>query len=274
MKASINEKERRTKWEDGTGRGHGHSFSAIPDLSQILEVSSDSDDDFSDFGGKVKTELRLNYKQKNKSNELMLERISESGANLRKRIRQEEILRSGFTRHTNKRMKFSSRDLTKTRNTLDLKTPSAEKVPLQRSCTYKKANFVVLEVSSDTDNASSDVDVNHNDPKDINDDRKLNNQQLVNNQPTEGIQNERICAGGSTERDGHDSGAKYPSDAVLPKSSGTPDFLWQVNKEEFLSMFGLCTHSQADELRARTATAALTGPSSTRLRRCRKNKVK
>merc|ERR1719477_292280 len=128
----------------------------------------------------METKLSLNYKLKNKLNESMLERISESGANLRKRSRLEEILRSGSTKHSSKRMKMSSRDPTKKCKTLNLMTSSAGKFSHQRSCgRMKKENFVVLVVSSDTDNASEDVDENQNDHKDARDDGKTESQQLV-----------------------------------------------------------------------------------------------
>ena len=277
VKACINEEKSRTKWEEGASLGQGHSFSGITDFSQVLEVSSESDDDFSDFDGKMETKSSLNYKLKNKSDEyeLMLERISESGANLRKRSRMEEILRSGSTKHSSKRMKMSSRDPTKKCKTLNLMTPSAGKFSHQRSCGHmKKENFVVLEVSSDTDNASEAVDENQNDHKDARDDGKTESQQLVRFQSMEGKENERVCAGGSTESVAHDSGAEYPSSVVLSKLSGPADFLWQVNKEEFLAMFGLCSHAKAAQIRASIATAVPAGPSRTRVRRCRKVKVK
>merc|ERR1719450_173179 len=64
------------------------------------------------------------------------------------------------------------------------------------------------------------------------------------------------------------SGAKYSSTVTLLPSSGPQDFLWQLNSQDFSSMFGLCTHSQADQIRAKLSAP----PTSLRLRRVNLNK--
>merc|ERR1719431_517772 len=56
--------------------------------------------------------------------------------------------------------------------------------------------------------------------------------------------------------------SKYPSSVTLLPSSGPKDFLWQLDSQEFSKMFGLCTHNQADEIRAKPSA-----PSAIRLRR-------
>ena len=56
--------------------------------------------------------------------------------------------------------------------------------------------------------------------------------------------------------------SKYPSSVTLLPSSGPKDFLWQLDSSEFSQMLGLCTHSQADKIRAKPP-----GPSTMRLRR-------
>jgi len=54
----------------------------------------------------------------------------------------------------------------------------------------------------------------------------------------------------------------YPSSVTLSPSSGPKDFLWQLDRHEFSTMFGLCTHNQADEIRAKPSA-----PTAMRLRR-------
>merc|ERR1712240_847165 len=73
----------------------------------------------------------------------------------------------------------------------------------------------------------------------------------------------------SLDQETNNSGAKYSSSVTLLPSSGPKDFLWQLDSQDFSSMFGLCTHSQADEIRAKSAALA---PTSVRLRRVNLNK--
>ena len=73
----------------------------------------------------------------------------------------------------------------------------------------------------------------------------------------------------SLDQEMNNSGAKYSSSVTLLPSSGPKDFLWQLDSQDFSSMFGLCTHSQADEIRAKSEALA---PTSVRLRRVNLNK--
>jgi len=247
----------------GGALGRDRSSSMVPDFSQVLEVSSSESEDYSDCN-REEIESRMNYKLKCKTapDNSMLDRISESGLNLRKRSRQELILRSGSSQQLNKRMKLSSRDES---GRMNKKKISAEKFSRKNNDSKDKLILDILEVSSDEDASEDDL-------QEVHDDGKMNYQQFVRNQFKEGgVLIEGFCGGDpSSERKTHKFSAKYPA-LDLSTSSGPSDSLWQASKEEFLSLFGLCTLAQAEQIRVKTAEVSA-GRSRIRLRRCRKGK--
>jgi len=175
-------------------------------------------------------------------------------------------LRSGSSQQLNKRMKLSSRYES---GRMNKKKISAEKFSRINNNDSKDKLILdildILEVSSDED-ASED---NH---QEVHDDGKMNYQQFVRNRFKEGgVLIEGVCGGDrSSERKTQKFSAKYPA-LDLSKSSGPSDSLWQASKEEFLSLFGLCTLAQAEQISAKTAEVSA-GRSRIRLRRCRKGK--
>ena len=115
-----------------------------------------------------------------------------------------------------------------------------------------------------------EMPANNNDPQEVQNDGKTDHEQLVRvrDQCVEGrLSKEGICGGdNSLEPETQECSAKHPPADILPSYS-----LWQGSKEEFLSMFGLCTLAQAEQIRTRTE-AASAGRSRVRLRRSRKGK--
>jgi len=255
------------KLKEGGALGRDHTSSIGPDFSEVLEASTSENEDCIDFSKKVK-ESRKNYKlEKFKTAVDNSVRNSENGPNLRKRSPRELILRSGSTNRLNKRMKLSSRDETTKTGLLSEKKISAIKFSLPRKNNHEdKPILDILEVPSDSED--EDVEKNNNDRQEVNDDGKPDHQHLERNQSVEGrLPKEGICGGDySLERKTDECSVEHPSADILPSDS-----LWEGSKEEFLSMFGLCTLAQAEQIRART-TVVSAGRSRIRLRRSRKGR--
>jgi len=268
---SINNQE-KNKLREGGAFGRGHTSSMVPDFSQVLEVSTSESEDYSDSSEEEK-EPRKNYRLEECETAVDNSvRISKNGPTLRKRSPRELILRSGSTNQLNKRMKLSLRDETTKSDIMSEKKILAAKFTLPRKNDCKdKLILDILEISSsdsEDGDASEDREKNNNDLLEVQNDGKTNHEQLVRDQCVEGrLSKEGICGGDNSleAKTQERSDKHFPAD-VLPSES-----LWEGSKEEFLSMFGLCTLAQAEQIRARTA-AASAGRSRVRLRRSRKGK--